>query len=112
MATTIRLGRKTPAAKIDILKQDAGLWAVLQELEGFLATQDLRRLTAEQVADFLVPRHPTVNLTFAPSWYEWVWSEQLGRFIAICHYTGTVSVRGGDADDPILVDVDVSATYE
>lgn len=112
MATEITLTRKTRATKLDRLQTDDGLWSVLEQLEAFFRDQDIRRLTVDEVAAFLIPLHNDATLTKATVQYIWVWDEFTHRYRKVCISEGTISIPDGPIEDSILVGFKVSAIYE
>lgn len=111
MATNIRLTRKTRAPKMPELQQDDGLWAVAQELEQFLAEEDLHRLTAEDIGEFLSPHHQQVSVTSEAGYYWYYWDDAHEQWVRVCESPATVTVRDEASEDPILVLVEETARY-
>ena len=111
MATTIRIGRRTPAAKSDDLRRDAGVWQAAQELQMLLSSKDTVLLTIDDVAGFLQPRHADLQTDHPAVWYEWVFDRDTGMWILVCHDGATFSFRDQPGASPIEVNIDISASY-
>ncbi len=111
MPTEITLTRKARASKLDQLLKDDGLWKVAHELEAYLQTQDLRRLTASDVAAFLKPRYSDATLIMAGVEYIQVFDPVQHRWMTICYYDGKISIPDGVEADTIVVGFKVSASY-
>lgn len=112
MPTEITLTRKTQASKLDGLLKDDGLWQVLYELEAYLKTQDLRRLTAADVLAFLKPRHGDATLTMNEIVYVPYFDQIHMTWRFMCVSDGKISIPDGTDQDTIIVGIKVSASYE
>lgn len=111
MGTRITLGRKTPATKLDMLKNDEDVWTIATELQPFLADEDLIRITPDDIVEVLSRHHKEVIQT-ASVWYEYVWDPDHEIWTIVCHHHTTIAVRDDPPhDEPILVTVDISANY-
>jgi hypothetical protein len=110
MATEITLTRKGRATRLDRLLGDDGLWRVVKELEEFLPTQDLRRLTANDVLAFLKPLHSDATVT-AEVEYHLYWDPLHQCWKYMCIYDGKIELPDGAAEDTIVVGFKVSASY-
>jgi hypothetical protein len=112
MATEITLTRRTRAPKLTQLQADDGLWNILQELEGYLAQQDLRRLTVQQVADFVIALHSDATLAMENLEYIYIFDPALMQWKKVCIYEGKIHIPDGPVEDTIEVGFKVSASYE
>jgi hypothetical protein len=111
MATTIRIGRRTPATKSDDLRRDNGVWQAAEELKSLLTSKDIALLTIDDVTSFLQPRHADLQTDHAAVRYEWVFDPETGLWVLVCHDAATLSFRDQPGASPIEVNIDISATY-
>jgi hypothetical protein len=94
-----------------VLQRDDDLWTVAQELEAYLAGEDLSRLTADDIAEHLTTLHKEVSVIVEPGYYWFYWDDQHEVWVRVCESPATVSVRDAANEDPILVLVEESAQY-
>jgi hypothetical protein len=111
MGTKITLSRRTPANHLEGVQNDDYLWEIAAELEQYLAQQQLPRVTATNVANFLTPHHGTVTLTEVPYVYLDVWDPDELMWITVCIKRSTISVLDAGQPEPVDVVVELTASY-
>ena len=112
MANDIRAGRTARITSMGEMQKDGALFAVTEEIARYLEANPLPRVTLSDVAGALsAAGHAHVTSNGPKTWYEGRWDPHTHHWVRICHSHGTISIKDRPDEDPILVQVDDSATY-
>lgn len=110
MATSIKLGRKTPANTLATVQNDEAVWSVGEDLTTYLRTLPLSRVTSQGVLAFIKTLHPDATLTPVAVIYMWIWDDVLG-WVKVCLQGAIITVPTQAGGDPVLITVEESARY-
>ena len=113
MATSLALARTLPLRPLSALQNDAFLWQVGESIRPLLASKPLLLVTGSEVEQQLAGDFAGTSATVEPAGYQGYWLEPPGKWVIVCDSVTTVRVPDPSRpDDPVLVRVAESATYE
>jgi hypothetical protein len=111
MPTSVHVTRKTAYTNSDRLREDRSLYEQAEILGAWLELQPLPTLTMEQVLAFARTDHADAELEREPTEYVWLWDDAKQTWMMKCITRGTVAYVTDRPEDPILLVVEISATY-